>query len=113
MRVHCLLLVCALAACGVPEPDDGLPTTRRRVLLLTVDTLRADHVGARAMPLAPTPFLDELLAQGFLFRRAVVPVPRTTPTLASVLAGAYPHTTGVHTLTDPLSREVAPSDLSD
>ena len=106
MRHATLLLASLLAACGAPAPDDGLPPQRRHVLLLTVDTLRADHLGANGHPLDTTPFLDELLAQGVNFTGAIAPVPRTTPTLASLLTGAYPHTTQVRGLTDTLSKDV-------
>ncbi|MBW2269104.1 MAG: sulfatase [Deltaproteobacteria bacterium] len=106
MRHATLLLASLLAACGAPAPDDGLPPQRRHVLLLTVDTLRADHLGANGYPLDTTPFLDELLAQGVNFTGAIAPVPRTTPTLASLLTGAYPHTTQVRGLTDTLSENV-------
>jgi arylsulfatase A-like enzyme len=106
MRRTIVFLASLLAACGAPTPDDGLPPQRKHVLLLTVDTLRADHVGAGGTPQI-TPFLDGLLAEGFYFTGAIAPVPRTTPTLASLLTGAYPHTTHVRGLTDTLSGEVS------
>jgi arylsulfatase A-like enzyme len=53
-----------------------------------------------------TPFLDALVAEGYYFERAVAPVPRTTPALASLLTGSYPHTSRVRKLTDPLSPDV-------
>jgi arylsulfatase A-like enzyme len=83
-----------------------LPPQRRHVLLVSIDTLRADHLGANGQTLETTPFLDELLERGFNFTHAIAPVPRTTPTLASMLTGAYPHTTQVRSLTDALSRDV-------
>jgi len=106
-----LLLLAGLAwgGCRPAEDPDGtgeLPATRRRVLLLTVDTLRADHLGINGQPLDTTPRLDALLAGGWNFRRAVAPVPRTTPALASLLTGAYPHATGVRNLLQPLSPSV-------
>lgn len=108
-----LLLLLALAgaiaaAVGseLVEVAPEIPETRRRVLLLTVDTLRADHVSSRAHALPTTPFLDELLTEGQVFARAAAPVPRTTPTLASLLTGVYPHTSRVRTLSDPLAKEV-------
>jgi arylsulfatase A-like enzyme len=76
------------------------------VLLLTVDTLRPDYMSANGYDLPTTPFLDSLLAEGMYFEQAVSPIPRTTPALASLLTGAYPHTTGLRVLTGKLSGEV-------
>ncbi len=103
-----LTLAALLAAgCGTaPEdtgaPDSWTPPTPAHVLLLTVDTLRSDHLSSFGYPLQTTPYLDALLAGGVRFPRALAPVPRTTPALASLLTGAYPHSTGVRTLYDPL-----------
>jgi arylsulfatase A-like enzyme len=85
-------------------PDEA--SARRRVVLVTVDTLRADALGLAGQKLPTTPFLDELLGRGQRFTRAVTPVPRTTPALASLLTGAYPHTTKVRSLVDPLAPHV-------
>ena len=87
---------------GAPE----IPETQKRVLLLTVDTLRADHVSTAPHGPSQTPFLDGLFARGQVFERAVTPIPRTTQALASLLTGAYPHTTGVRGLTDTLAPEI-------
>lgn len=106
MRRTTLLLTALLASCGAPALQDGLPPQREHVLLVTIDTLRADHLGANGQPLETTPFLDGLVSTGFNFSGAIAPVPRTTPTLASLLTGAYPHTTLVRGLTDTLSSEV-------
>jgi len=77
------------------------------VLLLTVDTLRADYLSCNGYDRPTTPFVDSLLARGVHFTRAVTTMPRTTPALASLLTGCYPHTTKVRSLVDPLSPEVA------
>ena len=95
-----------LLAFGCAPADPELPQTRRRVLLLTIDTLRADHLGINGQALDTTPFLDSLLARGWNFRRAIAPLARTTPALASLLTGAYPHATGVRTLVDSLGDDV-------
>ncbi|MCZ6767583.1 MAG: sulfatase-like hydrolase/transferase, partial [bacterium] len=76
------------------------------VLLLTIDTLRPDYLSLNGYDRATSPFLDDFLADAFQFSRAITPIARTTPALASLLTGAYPHTTGVRTLTDSLSDEV-------
>ena len=96
------LLACALLACdsSVARPPS--------VLFLTVDTLRPDYMSMNGYDRATTPVLDSLIAGGFYFEQAVAPVPRTTPALASLLTGAYPHTTGVRTLTDRLAADIVP-----
>jgi len=101
-RVPALGVLLALAACaGEPE---GPPN----VLLISIDTLRPDYLGSGGYDRDTSPFLDALFAKGTRFERAVTPIARTTPALASLLTGAYPHHTGVRTLTDALSDEVRP-----
>ena len=84
------------------------PSKPWSVLVLTVDTLRPDYMSANSYPLPTTPYLDSLIEEGFYFDEAVSPIARTTPALASLMTGAYPHTTGVRTLTDSLREEVVP-----
>lgn len=65
------------------------------VLLVTVDTLRADRLGAYGYPLETSPNMDALAERGTLFVDATVQWPKTWPSLASFLTGSYPRTTGV------------------
>jgi arylsulfatase A-like enzyme len=83
------LLACALfAACSrAPRPE--------RVLLVTIDTLRADHVGAYGDALARTPTLDALAASGARFDAAISPVPLTLPAHATLMTGLQPPRHGV------------------
>ena len=60
------------------------------LLLITLDTTRADRVGAWGGPARLTPILDELAAQGVVFERAFAPVPLTLPSHASLFTGLYP-----------------------
>ena len=76
------------------------------VLLLTADTLRPDYMSLNGQPLPTTPYLDRLIGEGVYFEQAITPMARTTPALASLLTGAYPHRTGVRDLTDSLAPEV-------
>ena len=64
------------------------------VLLISIDTLRADHIGAYGAR-APTPAIDELAKEGVLFESAVSHVPITLPSHASMLTGTYPILHGV------------------
>ncbi len=86
-----LLLVWALLACGAPQPLDD----RTSLLLVTIDTLRADHVGAYGAEFAATPTLDQLAAEGTRFDAAIAATPLTLPSHATLLTGQRPTTHGV------------------
>jgi arylsulfatase A-like enzyme/Flp pilus assembly protein TadD len=64
--------------------------TRQNVLLVTIDTLRADHLGCYGSKQVRTPNLDALAARGTRFRHVTAPVPLTLPSHASILTGVYP-----------------------
>jgi arylsulfatase A-like enzyme len=67
----------------------------RRVFLITVDTLRADHLSVYGYPRATSPELDRLAASGVTFERAIAQWPKTGSSFASMFTGLYPHTTGI------------------
>ncbi|HND00284.1 MAG TPA: sulfatase-like hydrolase/transferase, partial [Myxococcota bacterium] len=71
-----------LWACTPPPKPD--------MVLITVDTLRADRVGAYGDPLAQTPNIDAFAQQAILFREAVTAAPTTLPAHASLLTGQWP-----------------------
>ena len=74
-----------------PTPRHAaLATTRPNVLLVTIDTLRADHVGCYGIPAASTPTLDALARRGVRFETAVAHAPLTGPSHASILTGQTP-----------------------
>jgi arylsulfatase len=89
-------------SCGPSHPP--LPTARN-VLLIVVDTLRSDHLGAYGFPRETVPHLDALAADGALFRNAYTVAPWTLATLASIHTGLYPRTHGATDPTMTLSRE--------
>jgi arylsulfatase A-like enzyme/Flp pilus assembly protein TadD len=65
------------------------------VVLITIDTLRADRVGCYGYKQAHTPNLDSLARQGVFFRTVVASVPLTLPSHCSILTGTYPTAHGV------------------
>jgi choline-sulfatase len=69
--------------------------SRPNLVLVTIDTLRADHVGAYGSTLARTPALDGLAARGARFVHAQSAVPLTAPSHATILTGLYPPAHGV------------------
>jgi arylsulfatase A-like enzyme len=85
----------AAAAPAPPRPRLAGAAAGRPVLLLTVDTLRADRLNAYGYARrATSPNLDALLAGGVLFEQAKAPRAATWPALGTVLTGLYPSAHG-------------------
>ena len=87
MRTRLLLLGAALAACSPAPPQ--------RVVLVSIDTLRADHLGSYGHAEARTPVLDDLAARGVRFEHAIAPAPLTLPSHTTLLTGMDPPAHGV------------------
>ncbi|MGD8330777.1 MAG: sulfatase-like hydrolase/transferase [Acidobacteriota bacterium] len=68
---------------------------RRNLLLITLDTLRADRIGAYGGTAVATPALDRLAAEGVRFDEATTTAPLTLPAHASILTGQNPYRHGV------------------
>ncbi|MFQ5738838.1 MAG: sulfatase-like hydrolase/transferase [Acidobacteriota bacterium] len=89
-------LGCVASGCG--EDSTGSvhppPPTSSDVILISIDTLRADHLSSYGYSLS-TPHLDQLAEDGILFEQAITPVPLTLPAHASLLTGTYPLFHGV------------------
>jgi arylsulfatase A-like enzyme len=75
-------------------PGAGASTAPVRVLFITLDTVRADRIGALGGPV-DTPTLDALAARGVLFEQAVAQAPITCPAHLSLLSSTPPTTNGV------------------
>ncbi len=92
-----LLVAAALAgsACNRVELQTAPESGRPNVLLVTIDTLRADHVGVYGAPEAQTPSLDALATGGTRFETAIAATPLTLPSHASLLTGLDPPRHGV------------------
>src|SRR5689334_6191213 len=96
MRVSRLCLWATIAALWATPAfcaeHDGLPN----VLVITIDTLRADHLGCYGYKGAHTPNLDGLASGGVRFDRAFTPVPITLPSHTVIFTGTYPTASGIH-----------------
>jgi arylsulfatase A-like enzyme len=90
-------VVLALLALGAAPPQSG-PPAPLSVLLVTVDTLRADHVGVYGRSPSPTPNLDRLAASGVRFAEARALVPLTLPSHATLLTGMLPPRHGLRAI---------------
>ena len=78
-------------------PDRGrTPVEIDRVLLISIDTCRADRLRCYGYPRPTTPHIDEVAGDGVLFTNAVSPVPMTLPSHSTLLTGTIPPYHGVH-----------------
>ncbi len=94
-----LLLAAAVlagaAGCG-GSPPGGATGSRPSLLLVTLDTVRADHLGSYGYGEAETPHLDRLARQGQRFEQAITAAPLTLPAHATLLTGLLPVEHGLH-----------------
>lgn len=91
-----LALSLLLLGCGGADPDGASEVAGANVLFVTLDTTRADRIGAYGHAAARTPQLDALAAAGARFERAYAHVPLTLPTHASLFTGTFPPEHGIH-----------------
>jgi arylsulfatase A-like enzyme/Tfp pilus assembly protein PilF len=73
-----------------PALKGAEPNRSPNVLLITVDTLRADHLGCYGYRQIKTPNIDDLARAGVRFNRAFAQVPLTLPSHVVILSGTYP-----------------------
>ena len=95
------IVLFGVAACGSADstgsslqqadPSSDVP---RHLVLVTVDTLRADHMGVYGYPRKTTPFLDGLAAEGVVFENAYSTSGTTIPSHLSMFTGLLPHQHG-------------------
>lgn len=83
-----LLLACTRAPAPLPAGDPSRPD----ILLISIDTLRADHLSAWGYERPTSPFLDRLAAEGTRYAHARSPSPWTLPAHTTMLTGQLPWT---------------------
>ncbi len=83
-----LLMLASLFSCEQKAPQ-------RNVLLITIDTLRADRLGCYGSRKVKTPNIDSFAEGGTLFEEVIAPTPLTLPSHASILTGQYPAEHGI------------------
>lgn len=81
------LVLVFVSAC---ENEKTITHKKTNVILISIDTLRADHVGAYGYNRNTTQFIDELAMGGVLFKNAHVPLPATSASHTSMLTGLHP-----------------------
>jgi arylsulfatase A-like enzyme/Tfp pilus assembly protein PilF len=99
------ILALAQAAFGTDRASrKPLAPSHPNLVLITLDTTRADRMGFLGSERGLTPNLDTMARQAAVFSRAYAHVPLTTPSHATILTGTYPQFNHVSYLGDPLGR---------
>jgi len=107
MRAAPLALAVLIAACGGEPPPETPPPMARNVLVVTIDTLRADRVGVYGATNVATPNIDRLAREGAWAPQATVHAPLTRPSHVSLFTGLYPAEHGVRdNVSPPLADDV-------
>ncbi|MFH1681988.1 MAG: sulfatase [Candidatus Eisenbacteria bacterium] len=96
VRTGAVLLVLAFGLIGASYVRDALAKQDgRSFLFITIDTLRADHLGCYGYVRDTSPNIDALARSAVRFTHGIVQWPKTTPSFASIMTGIYANQTGV------------------
>ncbi|MFH1845563.1 MAG: sulfatase, partial [bacterium] len=104
IRLPILLLILLLPS-GCDRPAEIERPTN--VILISIDTLRADHLGCYGYPRPTSPTLDRLAAGGIVFEDVSSSAPWTLPAHASLLTGLYPNRNGMKSHDNFLPEQVS------
>lgn len=99
-------LAASLAASLLALACGHEPTPARDLILISIDTLRADRLGCAGNPARPTPAIDALAARGIRFVDVTAPSPWTLPSHTSLLTGRSVASHGVRSDADRLSESL-------
>jgi len=104
-------LLLALAPQAPPDPIAAQPdgADRPSIVLVTIDTLRREHLGCYGYGRPTSPRVDALAQESVLFENALAPMASTFPSHLSVLTGLYPHQHGSTSNRDAVRRPFAPA----
>lgn len=99
-RFAALAFVIAGTACDSPAP------ARPNFLLVSIDTLRADHLGVYGYERDTSPNLDQFASGAIRFERAIAPAPWTLPSHVAMLSGLHPHDVGIDDIDSSIPEHV-------
>ncbi len=84
------VIVAFLSGAGCSGPSTPGPGKGWNIVMISIDALRADHLGCYGYERNTSPCIDQAVQNGFLFNKAFVQAPHTHSSLASVMTGTYP-----------------------
>ena len=89
------ILFCSLLALTACHQRETLAVSQAPVILISIDTLRADHLTSYGAKLVDTPAIDRLASDGILYENAYAHVPLTFPSHVTMMTGVLPYENGV------------------
>jgi predicted AlkP superfamily pyrophosphatase or phosphodiesterase len=95
----CWLALLLVASCSKQK-------VKPNILLVTIDTLRRDHLGIYGYPRETSPFIDHLAKEGVMFKHVITPIALTAGSHASILTSLHPLTHQCIKNGSPLSKKV-------
>ena len=101
MLSRSVLIIMAVLGCS-----GECPAAPPNIVLITLDTTRADRMGFLGSKLGLTPNLDELARRSVVFTQAFAVVPLTTASHATILTGTFPEVSGVNDFGKPLPSDI-------
>lgn len=93
-----VLVAGSLTACSAPPPDNFAGAN---LILISIDTLRADHLSCYGYERPTSPFLDKLAGESVLFENVIAQSTWTTPSHAALFTSRYPTELGIRAWPDP------------
>jgi arylsulfatase A-like enzyme len=88
--VACLALA-AFVSCATPDDQVQRPAPTANVILISIDTLRPDHLGCYGYDVPTSPSLDQFCAEAVVFEQAIAQAPSTLHSHASIFSSLLPH----------------------
>jgi len=100
-----ILAACSREAGPLPEPPRFEPSIDANLLVISLDTTRADHLSCYGYERETTPRIDELARTGHRFKNALTVMPTTLPSHSAMFTSRYPRQLGVLNNLDTLADE--------
>ena len=86
----CSMLILSILLCTVITPCNAAEAELPNVMLITMDTTRADHLGCYGYTRDTSPNIDRFAQDAVVFKNAVSVIPLTTPSHTSIMTGLHP-----------------------